>query len=63
MDKQMKECLKPHALLHTLLGIGLGVIGVNWLGGLYGQNGLVIGLFIVLAAFMGEFYLAGQKKR
>ncbi|OGG02160.1 hypothetical protein A2W14_06545 [Candidatus Gottesmanbacteria bacterium RBG_16_37_8] len=59
----MKECLKPHSLLHIVFGIGIGVVLVNWLTGLTGQTGLVVGLFIILAAFMGEFYLAGQKKK
>ena len=63
MDKQMKECMKPHSLVHTLLGIGIGVVLANWLINLSGQSGLVIGLFLVLVAFMFEFYLAGQKKK
>jgi len=62
MDKQMKECMKPHSWVHTLFGIGIGVVLANWLVNLSGQSGLVIGLFIVLVAFMFELYLAGQKK-
>ncbi|OGG18181.1 hypothetical protein A3D78_05375 [Candidatus Gottesmanbacteria bacterium RIFCSPHIGHO2_02_FULL_39_14] len=62
MDKQMKECFKPHAMLHTVFGIGIGMVLSNWLTGFSGQTGLVIGLFVVLTAFMGEFYLAGKKK-
>ena len=63
MDKHMKECVKPDSLVHTLFGIGLGVVFANWLITFSGQSGIVIGLFIVLVAFMFEFYLAGQKKK
>ena len=63
MDKQMKECMKPHSMVHTLFGIGIGVVLANWLITLSGQSGLVIGLFLILVAFMFEFYLAGQKRK
>ena len=26
MDAKMKECFKPHVLMHSLLGLGLGLI-------------------------------------
>ena len=63
MDRQMQECVKPHAVVHTILGIGVGLVIANWLESLTGQQGMVIGLFLILGAFMGEFYLAGQKKK
>lgn len=63
MEKQMKECLKPHALLHTVFGLGLGLVFANWFSGFLGETGLVIGLFLVLVAFIGEFYLGGGKKK
>ena len=63
MDKQFKECMKPHAMVHTLFGIGLGLVLANWLTSLTGQTGLVIGLFVILIGFMFEFYLAGQRKK
>ena len=50
-------------MVHTVFGLGLGLVAANWLSGLSGINGLVIGLFVIVAAFMGEFYLVGQKKR
>lgn len=63
MEKQMKECLKPHAILHTVFGLGLGLVLANWLTGFSGQTGMVLGLFLVLVAFIGEFYLGGDKKK
>ena len=40
MDKKMKECFTPHAMMHSLFGLGLGMtlvslfpsFGVLWLG-------------------------------
>lgn len=40
MDKKMQECFKPHAMMHSLFGLGLGIVvvalwpsfGVLWLG-------------------------------
>lgn len=28
MNKKMKECFTPHALMHNLFGIGLGIVAV-----------------------------------
>ena len=59
----MKQCMKPHALLHTVGGAGAGLILANWFNGLTGQVGIIIGLFVLLGSFIGELYLAGGKKR
>ncbi len=40
MDKKMKECFAPHTLMHSLFGLGLGILLVSlfpslallWLG-------------------------------
>ena len=42
MNDKMKECFTPHAVMHSLFGLGLGVLlvslfpglAVAWLGGL-----------------------------
>lgn len=26
MDKKMKECMQPHALMHSLAGLGVGLL-------------------------------------
>ena len=30
MDKKMKECFTPHVLMHSLFGLGLGLLLVSW---------------------------------
>ncbi len=40
LDKKMKECMTPHAMMHGLMGLGLGIVLVSlvpaalnlWLG-------------------------------
>lgn len=48
----LKECLKPHPLLHTITGAGIGLIVANLV--LSGDLGLVIGVVLVLAGFLAE---------
>lgn len=50
----MSRCFKPHALLHTLLGIGLGVLISFWFPVVSG-NAVVVGLVLVVVAIVGDF--------
>lgn len=47
MDGKMKECFKPHTLMHSLAGLGLGIILVNLVPSL---NSLLIGAAILIVA-------------
>lgn len=58
-DKMMKECMKPHALMHMLTGVGLGMVVLALVPDLF-MNALVIGLLIVVVGFVGDFMV--QKK-
>lgn len=58
----MKECLKPHSLVHSLVGIGLGILLVNWFNYLYGGSGVAIGGVILIGGLLGELSLMGKKK-
>lgn len=49
MDKKMKECFTPHAMMHSLMGIGLGIILVNIIPGL---NSLMLGVVIAAVAII-----------
>lgn len=46
MDKKMKECFKPHVMMHSLFGLGLGVTLVSLLPGL-AMLWLGVGLMVV----------------
>jgi len=52
MDKKLKECLTPHALMHTLFGLGLGIILVSLFPGL--QN-LTFGVIVAGVAIALDY--------
>ncbi len=54
MEKKFKECMKPHFLVHNLLGIGIGLILVNSIPALV-PNSLMLGILVVAAAVVGDF--------
>ncbi len=54
MDKKFKECMKPHALVHSLAGIGFGLILVSFIPALV-ANALMLGVLVVAAAVVGDF--------
>lgn len=56
MEKMMKECMKPHPLLHTVSGVGLGMLLTNWFG-LVGTAGVYLGVILVVLGVVGEFVL------
>lgn len=56
MDKMMKECMKPHALLHSVAGVGLGVLLTGFLPSL-AANAVMIGLVLIIVGVGGEFLM------
>lgn len=54
MDKMMKKCMEPHALLHTLTGIGLGMVILALMPSLM-ANALMYGVGVVVVGVVGEF--------
>ena len=50
----MEECLKPHALVHVVTGIGLGLVIVALVPSL-AANALMLGVGLVVVAVVGEF--------
>ncbi len=59
MDKMMKECMKPHALMHTLTGVGLGVLLVGLVPTL-GANAVMFGGLLVVAGIVGDMMVQGK---
>lgn len=62
MDGMMKECVKPHALLHTLTGAGLGMVLLGLMPGLTG-NAMMLGVLLVVAGMVGEFMGGNPSKK
>lgn len=54
MEKMMKECMKAHPLLHSVLGVGLGILLTNWFG-LTGDTSMLLGWGLLAAGIVGEF--------
>ncbi len=54
VERMMKECMKPHSILHTLSGIGIGLLLVA-LFGFSRDTSLVLGIILLVAGVLGEF--------
>ncbi|MBI2011775.1 hypothetical protein HYS91_03330 [Candidatus Daviesbacteria bacterium] len=54
MDKMMKECMKPHGVLHLLTGAGLGLLLASYVPAL-SSNLVMVGLALVVVGIAGEF--------
>lgn len=60
MNKQMKECMKPHVMVHSFFGLGLGVL-IGALLGLQGTTGIVLGLLCMVVAVIIDMGMAKKK--
>lgn len=54
---EMKECTKPHPLLHSLTGFGLGLVLTGIAPGFGGQTGIVLGVVLVVASIAGHYFV------
>lgn len=54
MDQKMKECLKPHALLHMVTGVGVGLVLAGLSPSVYG-SAVTLGIILVGVGIVGEF--------
>lgn len=48
----MKDCFTPHAMMHSLMGLGLGIVLVNLIPSL---NMLWLGVVLVVVAMVLDF--------
>jgi hypothetical protein len=60
MNQKMKECMTPHALLHTLTGIGVGLILAGLSPGIYGMA-VTLGVVLTGLGIVGEFFRKPEK--
>ncbi len=58
MDAMMKECMKPHALVHSLAGLGVGLILVSLVPSL---GTLMYGVVVIVVAIVLDMMV--QKKK
>lgn len=63
MEKMMKECLKPHPLLHLVSGVGLGLLIASFIPGLGGSTGALLGIVLVIAGVAGEFMMPPKGRK
>lgn len=47
MDKKMQQCFTPHVMMHSLFGLGLGIVLINLIPGL---NMLWLGIVLIVVA-------------
>lgn len=57
----MKECMKPHALAHSVAGAGVALLVLYFVPSL-GQYLLVLGLILVVGAIAWDFMVNPAKK-
>lgn len=50
----MKDCLKPHPLLHSAAGIGLGLFLAGFVPGL-AASGVLLGIILIVVGVGGEY--------
>ena len=57
MKMDLKRCFTTHALLHNLFGIGLGLILVALVPGVFVANALTLGVVVVVVALAADAFL------
>lgn len=61
MKAMFKECMKPHALVHTMTGAGVAFLLLYFIPSLT-ANLLVFGIVLFAAAFILEFFVNPARK-
>lgn len=62
MEKMLAECMKPHALLHTVMGIGLGIILMSFFPYTPLDTVRFMGVALIGVACLGEFVVNAPTK-
>ena len=55
MAAKFKECTKPHYLMHSLTGLGIGLFLVGLFAALGGQTGVVLCIILIVIGILGDF--------
>ena len=62
MNAMFKECMKPHALVHSLTGVSVAFLLLYFVPRLTDYL-LVIGVVLFVAAFILEFFVNPARKQ
>ena len=54
--KKLNECLKAHPSVHTLFGIGIGLLLVGLFQGLLAQA-VLLGIIVAVVALAADYFL------
>ena len=61
MNAMFKECMKPHALVHSITGAGIAFLLLYFIPSLT-ANLLVLGIVLFVIAFILEFFVNPARK-
>lgn len=62
MDAMYKECMKPHALVHSITGAGVAFLVLYFIPGLLSQL-LLLGIVFLGGGFILEFFVNPARKK
>ena len=57
----MKECMRPHALFHSLSGVGVGFLLAGLINSLTGGTGVILGIVLIAVGLIGDMSAKGKK--
>jgi hypothetical protein len=57
----LKECLKAHPVLHSVVGVGLGFLLSTLIPGFDGDFALTAGIILVIVGVVGELVFLPKK--
>lgn len=57
-----KECFKPHVVLHSISGFGVGLILAGLIPSV-SQNALIIGAIVLVSSIITEHAVKGKRKK
>lgn len=60
MNKHLNECTSPHMIIHTITGLGIGLMLPILIPKLSGRE-FVLGAFFIILSMAGEFVLSKIK--
>lgn len=60
MNKMMKECMKPHMMVHSITGLAVGLIILGLIPSL-AANALMLGVIILIVGIIADMMVQNKK--